>query len=666
MYDYDDFDPDPHEGLVGMPDGYSRWYNAVEFPIKGLFGYTQGALATQDYSDQLTSTLNPYKYYANGLGVEDDLWDFINSTDDFGVFSSGVTNRRNYYLRFPIPEPGTRYGYAILASWEGVDVHPSNAPEAVACNVTVTDNVWYEDPSNNGGGLILDIDIFDWDSEVNNDGIMEDYTIIIESNVLSDNYIFNATDMTPIAGGVNHSTYHVEIPADNITFNSNTADGEVWVIAEDSVLDYTNDAGVDNLADTDPLAAFFRESFFIDSQPYNSPPDIISGVDGDDAPYYLGTEQYSVTANDDDDDPITYDWTVTDLQTSLEVTDGVVDNLDGTIDIDFEVVGADIGDEYLIECEVSDGINAPVAATPLTVTASLADIVVVGDPNIDVLTGSGPPAEIAVDPESDQVAIGYEWTTWRVFTDDYTNSSSLHTISWWSQPFRHFDFLHDYGFRTGTSGGYARHYNRVPWNGSWDYTTNLNGLGFFDMCNVQNTTHLWGIYRQNASYGIMYRCISSYQIHGTMIYDSSWWNGTGINGIIPANVIANDAPIYTSGWRMYFLEDLPASNTAVVEMYTISSSPTYAGVSFGEGTLDSPLDLSVDSNDYVYILDVNTTGDPVIYCYDNTGNPIATSGAISSEDISGTPRRIDAAIFPDPDEVHVLHTDGVTKFTIEW
>jgi len=667
MFDYNELDYDPHDGFIGMPDGYTRWCNAVEFPVKGLFGYTEGTLATPDYTSHLTSTLNPFKYFANGLGVEDDLWEFITSTDEHGVFISGTKNTRNYYLRFPSPDPNVRFGYSILANWEHVDVHPSNAPEAITCNVAVTDNIWYQDPSDNGGSLILDIEIFDWNSTVGSGGVMEDYTINIESNVLSDYYQFNSAEMTPIDGGVNYSTYHIEIPADNVTHNSNTADGEFWIITEDSNLDYTNDFGIGNLADTDPLAAFYRQSFFIASGPYNNPPDIISGVDGDETPYYMGLDQYSVTATDDDDDPLTYDWTVTDIASLTEVTTGINDNYDGTIDIDFAAVGASPDDEYLIECDVSDNINSPVPAIPLTVTASLADIVVVGDPNIDVLSGSGPPAEIAGDPDSDQIAIGYEWTTWRVFTDDYANYSSLHTISWWSQPFRHFDFLHDYGFRTGTSGGYHRHYNRVSWNSSWDYTTNLNGLGFFDVFNVQNTTHLWGLYQQNASYGTLYRCISNYQFDAyPNISDASWWNGTGTNGIIPANVIALDAPIYTSGYRMYFLEALPATNTAVVELWIISGSPTYGDISFGEDTLDNPLDITVDSNDYVYILDINTSSNPVIYAYDNTGAPIATSGAISSDDISGTAKRIDAAIYPDPDEVHVLHSDGVTKFTIEW
>ena len=33
--------------------------------------------------------------------------------------------------------------------------------------------------------------------------------------------------------------------------------------------------------DTDPLTAFFRGTIFISSLPYNAPPEIISGVDGD-------------------------------------------------------------------------------------------------------------------------------------------------------------------------------------------------------------------------------------------------------------------------------------------------------------------------------------------------------------------------------------------------
>ena len=125
---------DPVDGFGG-PDGYTRWFNKQEFSTGGmpLLQYTQGKLATSGFNG--TATLNAYKYFADGLGANQDLWTWLNANSgQHGVFSSGTTNTRNYYLRFPTAK-GVKFGYAILANWEAPNVHPSNAPEAVGCSV---------------------------------------------------------------------------------------------------------------------------------------------------------------------------------------------------------------------------------------------------------------------------------------------------------------------------------------------------------------------------------------------------------------------------------------------------------------------------------------------------------------------------------------------------
>ena len=129
-------------------------------------------------------------------------------------------------------------------------------PEAIALSVVDNSTVYYKDPFTNGGNLVLDLSVWDWDSKVTS-GVMEDYKLIVESTVLSTPYEASPADMTPIGGGENYSTFHIEIPADNVT----QADGnEYWVIAECANLDYSNDFNVQNDAWDDPLAAFFRYS----------------------------------------------------------------------------------------------------------------------------------------------------------------------------------------------------------------------------------------------------------------------------------------------------------------------------------------------------------------------------------------------------------------------
>ena len=255
--------PDPDDG-IGGPDGYTRWFNLTEFSTGGmlLFQYTPGKMASPGFVG--VSTLNPYRYFADGLGVNEDLWTWLDGhAGQHGVFSSGASNTRNYYLRFPNAK-GVDYGYAIIANWGGTEpqFHPSNTPEAVALSVVDGSDVYFKGPSEKGGNLRLDISVWDWDSHPSG-GVMSDYRLFVESTVLSNPYEFNTDDMTPTGGAEHYSTYHVEIPADSI---AGVEGNEYWLIVEQQGYDYTNEFGVSNLAGTDPLAAFFRHDLAVGNQ----------------------------------------------------------------------------------------------------------------------------------------------------------------------------------------------------------------------------------------------------------------------------------------------------------------------------------------------------------------------------------------------------------------
>jgi hypothetical protein len=266
--------PDPVDQLGG-PDGYTRWFNKTEFSGgMPLLSYTKGSLASPNFNG--TATLCPYKYFADGLGKNDDVYTWLkDNPTSHGVFTAGSMNTRNYYLRFPNTK-SIVYGYAVLANWTGEtpEFHPSNAPESVAVSVSDNSTVFYASPSENGGDIIMDIGVMNWDSHVSTVP-MEAYKIILESSVLTSNYAFSTTDMTPTGGGDNYSTYHVEIPADNVQA---VEGNEIWVIVEQQGIDYTNTFGVTNLADTDPLAAFFRFDFKVEDQTGCPNPTVI-GID---------------------------------------------------------------------------------------------------------------------------------------------------------------------------------------------------------------------------------------------------------------------------------------------------------------------------------------------------------------------------------------------------
>ncbi len=255
--------PDPVDDNGG-PDGYTRWFNISEFSGAGmpLLQYTQGNLATPGFSGN--STLNPYRYFADGLGTNGDLTDWLDQySDQHGQFSSGATNERNYYLRFPNAKDVV-YGYAVIANWEGdtPEFHPSNAVEAVASSVVDNSDVWYVDPLQNGGDINLELSIFDWHAEVSA-GVMEDYKIFVESTVLSIPYECNALEMTPVGQDGYIHRYQLGIPADAVM---QLEGNEYWVIVESTVADHTNEFGIPNDAGVDPLAGFFRFDLDVSNQ----------------------------------------------------------------------------------------------------------------------------------------------------------------------------------------------------------------------------------------------------------------------------------------------------------------------------------------------------------------------------------------------------------------
>ena len=254
---------DPEEEDGGGPDGYTRWFNATEFMTSGMFGYIEGDMASKDYLPN--ATVSPYRYYSDGIDEDEDVFEYLTANaSDFGVFSTGETNTRNYYLEFPVPMPSALYGYAVIASWEDNAIHPANAPEAQALSVTITPDIYFVDGTDSGGDLVLEFDVWCWEDQPTD--------IFIESGVLLNAYKLSPAEMTPVGGGLNYSTYHVEVTADNIQFNSGTdGDSDYWIICEAGAYDYKND-GFNPTGPSDTLAAFFRYPLFIADEPYNADP----------------------------------------------------------------------------------------------------------------------------------------------------------------------------------------------------------------------------------------------------------------------------------------------------------------------------------------------------------------------------------------------------------
>ncbi len=663
MYDYDLIPKDPYDGLHGMPDGYTRWWNPKEFTKSGLFGYTPGQFATPFY--KATATLNPYKYFATGLGVTDDCFTFLTETIGHGALRAGTSCTRNYYLRFPTPTPGTKSCYAIVANWKGIAPgdHPANAPEALALNCVITPNLYYIDESNNGGSIVLDLSIVDWDSKTSGtSGKMEDYRIYIESSVLSAVYTATASEMLPTGHGGNYYTYHLKVPADNVTSKTGQ---EVWVIVECKSQDYTYQWGSPNLADGDKLAACFRYNLPVLGQgpPYapicdlevlTPMPHVGRGhVDFDAS----GSTDYDIP----DGDFLTFTWDFNGDGIFGDPYDSGADDKpmkDWNTDYNGQVsVKVTDSTSQYSECSVNVDITA------------LREINVVGNPNIGV--GLQHPRDIGCDPASDRVAINaVDSKSWRKFTNDYANVLTYsigHNMG-------NLDAAEEcilYGLDYYDDGNMAG-WSTSDWNGT-GYDEHFSGksthVGTRDVWNQQGsgTTNSWVLFDLTPEAGvgflIPYYGIDEYGWNYCYL-SPPWYGGTGSTGVVMPNLRAVDmAPGDSEPYTMYTLEAIPNNHTGVVEAWHIKGDWMYQA--FGEGLLHDPLDLSVDSLGNIYVLESNSSNKAVIWAYDPSGTLIGSSDPLTETEMSGSPLRLDCFLFSNPDQVHVLHSLGVTKFRLE-
>jgi len=169
---------DPNVAELLNPDGYTRWWNQVEFTsYETIFGYNEGAMAVPGFES--TSTLNPFKYFADGFGPETEFNTenlMMSDRGSFDTVNPGIVVRR-YEIQFPVtgPTPDWRFKYAISASYWGPDGmytppaptedFPLSANRTEAVLIEVEDGgstAFYENESAYGGDIVIDLKITDW------------------------------------------------------------------------------------------------------------------------------------------------------------------------------------------------------------------------------------------------------------------------------------------------------------------------------------------------------------------------------------------------------------------------------------------------------------------------------------------------------------------------
>ncbi len=230
------------ELLLGNADGYTRWWNPTEFTTYDtILGYTHGAKAPPTF--HASATINPYKYFADGLASEAPISDLdLSNRGTFSV-SQGV-NSRNYklYFNFPQGAPDFRFNYAIDASWAlpsedywpdyPVDAFPPEANTQEAWMATLDDEgttAWYVNETANGGYLNLNVEVFDWQGSLHESGVLNEVSAIWIESPLFDNPV----DILPSAilspGTEASSVFTTEITDFNLTEAGTFSS---WVIVE--------------------------------------------------------------------------------------------------------------------------------------------------------------------------------------------------------------------------------------------------------------------------------------------------------------------------------------------------------------------------------------------------------------------------------------------------
>ncbi len=357
--------PDINEVRLLNADGWTRWWNPEEFPGDTIFSYNDGALGMKDVVIDFKSTFNGFKYFCDSLGADDE----VSAIDqvDRGVFRAGAENIRHYTLGLPGGISTLRFNYAIDASWVPPAVKPpdnvpgdfppeANQPEPYLIDVSISGNtLYYEGPTSSGGSLSLDIMVYDWQSPLPTTALGTVEHVVVEWPGL-----FAPTEATFVSDEGTHAVYTATVtPTFGGLTSADPIEFTVWAESQDG-------DGYGGILDPSVLlVSMTRASATVSSVVPNVPPQVTSGIYGEESPGLI-VETYTVVAVDPDDDPLTYSWTVEDTPISDDPGNG-----DGTIDIDWSAIG--VGN-YTIACLISDSVNDPVPATSL-----------------DVLVGNQPP-----------------------------------------------------------------------------------------------------------------------------------------------------------------------------------------------------------------------------------------------------------------------------------
>jgi len=152
-----------------------------EFFKEVPFGYEDGMLGTSDTIANYEG-LAGYKYYCDGLGPDDNLWQFMSYMPNLnyhGTFSPGTSLTRHYILDWnDVPYDFMVFNYAVYANYGNpigpppftIGSFPSTANSAEAFCITVTEyanTLKYNPETGIGSGNVsFMVEIWDWQGNI--------------------------------------------------------------------------------------------------------------------------------------------------------------------------------------------------------------------------------------------------------------------------------------------------------------------------------------------------------------------------------------------------------------------------------------------------------------------------------------------------------------------
>ncbi|HEX9745718.1 MAG TPA: hypothetical protein VGB30_09850 [bacterium] len=245
---------------LNNPDGFTRWWNPVEFPVNDQVAhksYVDGLLGTPHSVASYDAELNPYKYFATEIQNPDDGLDVLDPANR-GALLPGTTCVRRYEIAY---NPGNLvFNYVIDASWTAPDFSnppvslddfpvTANRPEAYRIEIHNINNTlkWNESMQQASGKLSMSVYVWDWQNPGDN-------LVCAYSN---DDQVLQVCSFFPTGGTSQYSIYDFDLPPTQL---STADDFLMWIQVDSKTMGY------DGFIDFELQNVYFPEMISVEAE----------------------------------------------------------------------------------------------------------------------------------------------------------------------------------------------------------------------------------------------------------------------------------------------------------------------------------------------------------------------------------------------------------------